>query len=207
MKQKRSVFLILVFVLLLGAGIAGTFFLFQPFQLPEKLAPEPAVVEEEKTIRVPEPPPVIPIPPRPPPEAAVVINELHAPDGFPKHHAGFVLEEHAEREVIAGVSSYFIARYLGEDEEEVSVRFLALQKKTSEQFLSHMVEALTLSGAVKMIAKVELSQGSGWSEAALYTREEAGILLLSNTDALAVISAPSPDVARLFGSSLKFSKD
>lgn len=201
MKQKRSALLILIFVLVLGAGVGGLIFL-RP-AAPE-LAEEPDIEAESST--VPEPPATLPVPPppSPPPAPAVLIGEISLPDGFPSRHAGFTLESSVEQEVTAGVTSYFVGRYHGEDAEEISIRLLALQSKTSAKFFEHMTEALTLSGSVKKIADVELPEHSTWSEAVLYSRDEAGILILSHPKALAVVSAPSPEIARLFGASLKF---
>ncbi len=147
------------------------------------------------------PPESIPIPPpQPTPDETSAI--LVPPEGFPKSHQGFSLESVKEEEAVDGVQSYFVARYLAEDDSEISVRLLSLAPATSDQFTKNLLKALVTSESVKNAGVSRLAIPRGWNSSHLFSREDAGIYIAHNPDALVMVSAPTPDIALTFGSSL-----
>ena len=157
----------------------------------------------------PEPPPQEQQPspePFPEPSPAEKGAPVVLPDGFPKSHEGFTLESVKKEETVDGVLAYFVARYLAPDDLEISVRLLSLAPATSDQFTKNLLKALVTSESVKNAGASNLAVPTGWNSAHLFSREDAGIYIAHNTNALVMVSAPTPDIARSFGSSLHLTR-
>lgn len=158
---------------------------------PDEVKQEPS---PEKLISSPQPPP------QPSPEPHVAT--LTPPDGFPKSHEGFLLESVKKEETIDGVANYFVAKYLSKDDSEISVRLLSLVPATSDQFTKNLLKALVTTESVKNTGISNLVVPKGWNSSHLFSREDAGIYIAHNNNLLVMVSAPSPDIAKSFGSTL-----
>jgi len=62
------------------------------------------------------------------------------------------------------------------------------------------------SESVKNAGVSNLTVPKGWNSAHLFSREDAGIYTAHNTNALVMVSAPTPDISRSFGSSLHLTR-
>ncbi len=158
----------------------------EPAQLPQQVLPAPSPDSA----------------PKPSSEPTQKSTLLVLPDGFPKSHQGFRLESVKKQDAVDGVLIYFVARYLGNDDSEISVRLLSLDPATSEQFTKNLLKALVASESVKNSGVSNLAVPKGWSSSHLFSREDAGIYIAHNSNALVMVSAPTPDIAKTFGSAL-----
>jgi hypothetical protein len=101
-----------------------------------------------------------------------------------------------------GVLHYFVASYLADDTSEVSVRLLSLDPATSDKFTKNLLKALLASDSVKNAGASRLAVPRGWDSSHLFKREDAGIYIAHTTNTLVMVSAPTPDIATTFGSTL-----
>lgn len=143
----------------------------------------------------------------PPDEPAAVAESgppvLQSPDGFPKEVGGFVLETVKKEDAVKGSVHYHSAAYRTPDGGEVSMRFLVLDPKSSEQFLRNMLRALLANEAVQNVTTPVPDAGSPWKSFHLFSRADAGIFIAHRPSALLLVSAPSPDQARSFGTAIE----
>ena len=152
----------------------------------------------------PDEPPATPAPAPEQPKPLPREGRLGLPDDFPKEHANHFLQVVNAEKPIRGVKTYFTALYWGDPESEISVRLLGIDPATATEFVAGTLSALAASPSVKEIGPVDVLEDSGWLEAKLFSREEAGIFTASNTHALLMVSAPTPEAAKQFGASLWF---
>jgi hypothetical protein len=182
----------LPWVIIVGLLIAATIFWLTTQTKEISQPPEPSIeVPVEATL---------------PPEASFVeppTPQLKPPDEFPKELLGYILESVKKESLVEGVKSYSVARYVAGDGSEISLRVLTLDPATSEKFTNHMLRALVSGGTVKSAGSVQPPENSGWTASQLFSREDAGIYVATNPGTLIMVSAPTPDIAKSFGSALK----
>ncbi len=158
----------------------------------------PPVPKPESPHQTPSPSPE----PPPKPTSEETSTTLVLPDGFPKSNQGYHLESVKKEETVDGVLNYFVAKYNAPDDSEISVRLLSLAPATSDQFIKNLLRALLTSESVKNSGVSNLAVPNGWDSSHLFSREDAGIYIAHTPNALVMVSAPTPDIARTFGSSL-----
>lgn len=129
-------------------------------------------------------------------------GKLSLPSGFPKVHLNHKLQRTTEKQIMAGVTSYFVAEYGEPGETQILVRLIGLEKGASDRFLDLMLDAMAGNSTMEKIDVLVPQEGSGWERSGLYQRREAGIFYCANGRALMVISAPTPAEARAFGEAL-----
>lgn len=184
---------VITLCLLIAAAVAWRGSQTSPPPPPPNQDPPP---EEQRS----SPGPVsLPPPPSPVLETGVI---LVPPEGFPKAHAGFALQNVKKEESVDGVLHYFVASYLTDDSSEVSVRLLSLDPATSDQFTKNLLKALLTSESVKNAGVSGLAIPRGWDSAHLFNRKDAGIYIAHTPQALIMVSAPTPEIATTFGSGL-----